>query len=100
MSQPRKHDDIRSHAWKRARALVLATATHCALCGEPLDPKAPSGTRWASTVDHINPRSLGGSLTAANNLQAAHHGCNSRRGNGTSRRKQPKPPRGAVSRTW
>lgn len=100
MSPARTHDDLRSHAWKKARAKVLATATHCALCGEPLDHTIPSGTRWASTVDHIVPLSLGGSLTAPKNLRAAHHGCNSRRGNGISRGSQPTTPSGSVSRSW
>lgn len=45
----------------------------CPLCGESL-------VWWKATIDHIIPRSKGGT-DAEWNLQAVHHDCNGRRGN-------------------
>ena len=78
----RKGDDLRSQAWKKARAKALANATACTLCGQPIDHDAPARSRWSASVDHVVPRSLGGSLLDPANLRPVHYGCNSRRGNG------------------
>ena len=78
-------DSLKSQAYRKARATVLKSATQCAICGQPLDHTADPRSRWAPSADHIIPRSLGGSLTAPNNLRAVHYGCNSRRGNGVTR---------------
>ena len=96
----RQNDDLRSHAWKKARAKVLAHAHLCYLCGLPIDRTVDPRSRWAPSVDHVIPRSLGGSLTAPANLRAAHYGCNSKRGNGTKRRRPPTSSTGSASRTW
>lgn len=51
----------------------------CQLCGEPVDPAVDPRTRWGATLDHITPRSLGGSHDSSN-LRLAHRRCNSVRG--------------------
>lgn len=51
----------------------------CQLCNEPVDPTVDPRTRWGATLDHIVPRSLGGSHDATN-LRLAHRHCNSVRG--------------------
>lgn len=79
----------------RARKAILANATHCAICGGPLNPDAPPRTPWSSTVDHQQPRSRGGDHFDPANLRAAHLKCNSSRGDGTRKRPQP-----ARSRRW
>ena len=94
----RQGDDLRSHAWKKARAKVLATATLCYLCGQPIDRTVDPRSRWASSVDHVIPRSLGGSLLAPSNLRACHLGCNASRGNGISKRRPRKMT--GTTRTW
>ena len=82
-------------AWARARKAVLEHATHCAICGRPLNPDAPPRTKWSSSVDHIDPLSRGGDPLALDRLRPAHYGCNSRRGDGTKRKPEP-----ARSRAW
>lgn len=51
----------------------------CGICGEPVDLEVPRG-RLQPTLDHIVPLSKGGD-TERVNLQSAHRGCNSRKGN-------------------
>jgi 5-methylcytosine-specific restriction endonuclease McrA len=55
----------------------------CALCGEPIEygrgkwhPRGPS-------LDHITPLNKGGRLLDPANMQLAHYGCNSARGDKT-----------------
>jgi len=97
----RPGDDIRSSTWVKARAKALRGATHCAICGQPLDHQAPPRTRWSPSVDHVVPRSLGGSLTDPKNLRPVHYGCNSRRGNGQPKARRRTPRGGAdPSRPW
>ena len=98
----REGDDLRGQAWKKARAIALANATHCSICGQPLKFDAPARSRWSASVDHIVPRSLGGGIDQAN-LRPVHYGCNSRRGNGVtngkgSRRRRPSASK--ASRAW
>lgn len=52
----------------------------CWLCGHRVDPHAPAGSPSAPTVDHVVPKSRGGSDDNAN-LRLAHRRCNGRRGN-------------------
>jgi hypothetical protein len=94
-------DPRRTPAWKRARARVLKDATYCELpsCqGPPLDFDASPTSRWAPSVDHITPVSIGGEPFALENLRAVHFGCNSARGNGT--RRPPEQPRGSQRAEW
>jgi 5-methylcytosine-specific restriction endonuclease McrA len=76
-------------AWRRARAIVLANATTCEICGGALDFEAPPRSRWAPSVDHIVPLVTVAGAAAdeqravaldPSNLRAVHLGCNSRRG--------------------
>lgn len=81
MSQP-----FRAFESKLFDALWTAQSGACALCGERMLRnrfEAPHATIWAkqrATVDHIIPRSKGGS-DAAENLQLAHARCNKIKGN-------------------
>lgn len=52
----------------------------CQLCGEPIDPRIKGRQSRAASIDHIIPVSRGGSHTR-DNVQAAHIGCNSIKGN-------------------
>ena len=49
----------------------------CWLCGDAIDPMAVGP--WQPTIDHLVPRSRGGSADLAN-LRLAHRRCNNRRG--------------------
>lgn len=49
--------------------------------GRHIDAWLPPDDDWASTIDHIIPKSLGGT-NAFTNLRAAHRKCNAERGNG------------------
>lgn len=51
----------------------------CQICMEPVDPDLPPGTPWSASLDHILPRSEGGSNDDAN-LRLAHFNCNTERG--------------------
>lgn len=52
----------------------------CWLCGGEIDPAAPATSPLRATVDHLVPRSRGGS-SETRNLRLAHRRCNVRRGN-------------------
>lgn len=64
--------------WSSARSEFIAKAelTDCGICGEPIDYSLAFPDRKCATVDHIVPRSRGGSH-ALGNLQYAHSSCNS-----------------------
>jgi 5-methylcytosine-specific restriction endonuclease McrA len=73
---PRCGNGTLSHAdelYRVNRRTILATATHCHLCGEPF----VTGDRV--TVDHITPIAVGGDHSLEN-LAAAHERCNKRKG--------------------
>lgn len=50
----------------------------CHVCGGQIDPKLTDRSRLSPTLDHLVAVSQGGSDTA-DNVRAAHKGCNSRR---------------------
>lgn len=52
----------------------------CQLCDEPVDLDLDARAAMSATLDHIVPRSLGGTNEPAN-LRLAHRACNSKRGN-------------------
>jgi hypothetical protein len=52
----------------------------CWLCGAAIDPAAPANSPGSGTVDHVVPRSRGGT-DEPGNLRLAHRRCNVRRGN-------------------
>jgi 5-methylcytosine-specific restriction endonuclease McrA len=80
------------------RKLVMATATHCGICGKPFDPNARPNTPGYPTVDHIVPLSLGGAPFDLANVRPAHHGCNSGRSN--DMRRVNAAASGWTSRAW
>lgn len=61
------------------RAVYERDGWTCQICAEPVDPDAPANSTWDATLDHIVPRSLGGSDDPGN-LRLAHRWCNSVRG--------------------
>lgn len=79
------HNECRPHKFyaspERRRAIYERDSWTCQLCMEPVDPDAPHRDKWSATLDHIIPRSLGGS-NDDENLRLAHLVCNSIRGNG------------------
>ena len=62
------------------RRIYFASNGCCGICGELIDLRLKYPNEMSFSIDHIVPRSLGGSHSAKN-LQAAHLSCNSRRGN-------------------
>lgn len=60
-------------------ALAARDGWVCWLCEAPVDPDAPPGSAGAGTVDHVVPRSRGGSSDPSN-LRLAHRRCNGARG--------------------
>lgn len=67
--------------WAQARKRAIATLDSiCAICHKPIDMEAAPFTPLAVEVDHIVPRSRGGSFYALDNLQLTHHRCNRKKG--------------------
>ena len=62
----------------------------CQLCQEPVDPDLVAPDPRSASIDHVVPLSLGGDDTPAN-VQTAHFGCNSAKGNNTSPVRTPPP---------
>lgn len=58
------------------RRKVIAGASVCAICGQPLRPDLRFPDPLSTVVDHIIPVSKGGHPAALDNLQAAHAMCN------------------------
>lgn len=64
----------------RMRRLVIETyGTTCWLCHQPIDITLPASHPRGLTLDHVLPRSRGGSHTI-DNLRPAHRRCNLSRG--------------------
>jgi hypothetical protein len=64
----------------RVEELAARDGWVCWLCDGPIDPALPSTLAGGATVDHVVPRSRGGSNEPAN-LRLAHRRCNGTRGN-------------------
>ena len=81
MSQP-----FRCRETERFASLWAAQSGRCALCGTPMLRnrfEAPHARVWAkqrATIDHVIPRSKGGT-DRPDNLQLAHARCNKIKGN-------------------
>lgn len=71
--------------WLRLRAQVIAAATHCEACHQPLWPQSPRNHRLETTVDHRLALVEGGHPTDPSNLAVLHRGCNSRKENARRR---------------
>lgn len=67
--------------WASARRRAINSLDPiCAICHKLIDLDAVKNTPLAVEVDHIVPRSRGGSLYALENLQLTHHRCNRKKG--------------------
>lgn len=70
------HDWYISRGWRLF--IYDRDGWRCQLCGEPVDMVADTTHPSAPTLDHIVPRSRGGS-DDPDNLRLTHRGCNARR---------------------
>jgi 5-methylcytosine-specific restriction endonuclease McrA len=78
--QPRQQKWNRTE-WAATRKRAIATLDPiCAICHRPIDLEAPPFSPLAVEVDHIVPRSRGGSLYGLENLQLTHSQCNRKKG--------------------
>lgn len=66
------------------------------MCGQAIDYNAEPRTRWSFSLEHPHSLVHGGALLDPDNAEAAHYGCNSRRGGATRRGRVPL----ATSRPW
>jgi 5-methylcytosine-specific restriction endonuclease McrA len=64
----------------------------CWLCGEPITEGWPDRHPLSASVDHVLPRSLGGS-DSIQNLRPVHFGCNASRGNRPAKSARSAPAR-------
>ncbi|WP_425313196.1 HNH endonuclease [Microbacterium esteraromaticum] len=71
-----EHDWYISRGWRLF--IYDRDGWRCQLCGDPVDMTADTHAPTAPTLDHITPRSRGGS-DDPKNLRLAHRGCNARR---------------------
>ncbi len=74
--------ELHSAQWKRFRRAFIAYAVPvCGICGEWVDKSLRGTDRLGPTVDHILPRSRGGSEFDLTNCQLAHQHCNAKKRN-------------------
>lgn len=78
--QPKNIKAMRGRRYREHRARLLATATRCYWCKEPISDALPANHPRKATADHLIPLSKGGPATFEN-LVAACRLCNVRRGN-------------------
>jgi len=66
-----------SKAKRRKRVLLIGDRAHwiCWICGKPVDQDLPANDPMHASIDHVIPRSQGGSDDASN-LRLSHHRCN------------------------
>lgn len=67
---------VRRLLWQAA----ATWGTRCAICGQPVDMGLRYPDPLSPTVEHVIPRSRGGT-DQISNLRVAHHTCNVRKGN-------------------
>lgn len=66
-------------SWLDRMALFARDGWKCQICSEPVDYTADPLSDWYPSLDHVIPRSRGGS-DEVSNLRTAHRWCNSVRG--------------------
>lgn len=90
------------HRRRELRKRVLASETHCGICGHPVDKTLPAGHDWAPEIDEIIPISRGGSPTQRTNVQLTHRVCNQRKSNRLPEEHTQRPTDAPLptSRTW
>lgn len=64
------------HRRRQLRARIKATATHCALCGQPLNHDAQWPAPDCTVIDEDLPRARGGDPLSRANTNAMHNACN------------------------
>lgn len=74
----KEYQNARTPSFKRR--IYFASDGICGICGHPIDLRLKWPNPMSYSIDHIVPRSLGGTH-GANNLRAAHNQCNASRGN-------------------
>jgi 5-methylcytosine-specific restriction endonuclease McrA len=77
--RPGKNRDAYDSVYERERKAMLATATHCVLCGGSPYPGNPL------TADHVIPITMGGKHGP---LQPAHSKCNTSKGGARQHRRR------------
>lgn len=81
MDAPERRVVLNKVEWAKARKRAIASLdAMCAICQRPIDLEAPAFSPLAVEVDHIVPKSRGGSLYELGNLQLTHSKCNRRKG--------------------
>lgn len=81
--------------YRQLRAELFLTRPCCWWCDLAIKWDAPPRSRWAPSIDHLIPLSLGGAPEDPDNMVVAHYGCNSQRRNNLDYQ-QHNP----VSRPW
>lgn len=79
MTGPNLHSGRQDQNGHRRRELVRrikASATHCSLCHQPLNPTAKWPALDATVIDEDLPRARGGSPLDPRNTSAMHNRCN------------------------
>jgi hypothetical protein len=69
-------DEVLGYEWRKMRRVVVDEETHCGFCNEPVDKSLTVPHPGAPAVDHIVPRTQGGTMDRSN-LRLAHARCNS-----------------------
>lgn len=64
------------HRRRQLTTRIKATATHCALCDQPLQPNLKWPHDYSTVIDENLPRSRGGSPLDPENTSAMHNICN------------------------
>jgi 5-methylcytosine-specific restriction endonuclease McrA len=78
---PTRKIKLRGREWSHIRKRAIASKEpYCAICHGFIDLSAPAFSPLAVEVDHIVPRTRGGSYYDIDNLQLTHSKCNRKKG--------------------